>query len=78
MTYTATFFTHFGALNLNRSLKKKGIPSRMMPVPRSLSASCGVCVSFEAAGPECSRGAEDLEAVYQQDPAGFRLLFRSE
>ena len=78
MTYTATFFTHFGALNLNRSLQKAGIPSRMMPVPRSLSASCGVCVSFETDDPECSRGAEDLEAVYQQNSDGFRLLFKSE
>ena len=47
MPYIATFYTHFGALSLQRKLKKQGVPAQMMPVPRALSASCGVCVRFE-------------------------------
>ena len=78
MTCVATFLTHFGALTLQRTLKKAGTPASMMPVPRSLSASCGVCVRFTAPDPEAARGTEDLEAVDEEDKQGYRLLFRPE
>ena len=78
MIFIATFLTHFGALSLQRRLRKNGIPVKMMPVPRSLSASCGVCVRFEAESPEIARDAEDLEALYAEENGAYRLLFRGE
>ena len=48
MILIATFYTHAAALVSCRSLKDAGIPSRMMPVPRALSSSCGTCVKYEA------------------------------
>lgn len=45
--YIATFFSHFGAIKFNKSLKENGINGVLMPVPRKLSSSCGTCVKFE-------------------------------
>lgn len=78
MIYVATFHTHFGAMTMQRKLKKAGAAAQMMPVPRSLSASCGVCVRFEADSSETARGAEDLEAVYLEENGGHRLLFQGD
>lgn len=46
MTYIATFFTHFAAVNFQRQLKSSGQKPMLMPVPRKLSSSCGTCVKF--------------------------------
>ena len=50
MQYLATFYTHFAAQSFARRLKKQGIAGKMMPTPRSVSASCGSCVSFDLEG----------------------------
>ena len=78
MTYLATFHTHFGALSLQRALKKQGLPAQMMPVPRSLSASCGVCIRFSADTAEAARGAEDLESVYEERGGSYSLLYHGD
>ena len=46
MTYIATFFTHFAAVNFSRQLREAGQKPMLMPVPRKLSSSCGTCVKF--------------------------------
>ncbi len=76
MNYLATFHTHFGALSLQRALKKQGITAQMMPVPRSLSASCGVCIRFTAETPDSAHGAEDLDALYLETDGAYSPLFR--
>ena len=63
-SYIATFFTHYGALNFDRDCKKKGVSSKMMPVPRKLSSSCGTCVKFEAEDHTFFEIDEDLEGCY--------------
>jgi len=45
-TYIATFFTHDDAIVYKRVLDCMGLLAKMMPVPRSLSSSCGTCISF--------------------------------
>ncbi|MBP5166868.1 MAG: DUF3343 domain-containing protein [Oscillospiraceae bacterium] len=62
--YLATFHTHVGALVSNRSLGTAGLKTRMMPVPRKLSSSCGTCVRYEADQPRLDLMDPDLEAVY--------------
>jgi len=64
LLYLITFHTHFGAMSLQRELNRQGIKAKMMPVPRRLSASCGVCVEVELPSPELIRGAEDREKIY--------------
>lgn len=70
----ATFHTHFGAMSFQKKMEKSGQNASMMPVPRALSASCGVCVRFD--GPfDPSMATEDLEAVYQETPGGYTAVF---
>ena len=70
MEYLATFHTHYGAIKFNKHCGKNGITSKMSPVPRELSASCGVCVRFTAAVAPEKPEHEDMEACYSIDPNG--------
>lgn len=74
----ATFHTHFGALSFQKKLKTAGDKPVMMPVPRSLSASCGTCVKFYAAFDPDTMVDEDLDAVYEAEAGSYRLLFQNE
>ena len=47
MARIATFFSHFGAVRFRRLCRARGIEVELMPVPRSLSSSCGTCARFE-------------------------------
>ncbi|MEG1917286.1 MAG: DUF3343 domain-containing protein [Oscillospiraceae bacterium] len=62
--YLATFHTHLAALRTDRSLRALGLGSRMTPVPRKLSSSCGTCVRYEAAEPCLAQMDTDVEGVY--------------
>ena len=64
MEYLATFHTHYGAMLFHKYCGKKGIPAKMAPVPRELSASCGVCVRFEAVCPPKTVEHEDMERCF--------------
>lgn len=77
MEQIATFHTHFGALRFHKRVKALGDGAVLMPVPRKLSASCGTCVKFSLPF-DPAWAEEDLEAVYQVDGAGYRLLFQGE
>jgi len=48
MEFTATFYTHFGASLFCRRTAESFSGVRPAPVPRCLSASCGVCAVFSA------------------------------
>ena len=78
MTYIATFFSHFGATRYERLCRAAGIAARTMPVPRSLSSSCGTCVRCEGSflTPEgvC---AEEIEQIVRQLPDGYEVVYRS-
>ena len=74
MDYLATFFTHYGAMRFHKYCVKTGVSSRMTPVPRDLSASCGVCVRFEAAGAPEAVAHEDMEHCYIVASDGVYLL----
>lgn len=45
--FIATFYSHFGAMAFHKQCKEAGFESRIMPVPRTLSSSCGTCVWFK-------------------------------
>ena len=64
--FIATFHTHLSALMTNRALTAQGVQSRMMPVPRKLSSSCGTCVRYLAEDAMLSSMDEDVEAVYEK------------
>ena len=76
--YLATFHTHLSALLSHQALSRAGCPARMMPVPRSLSSSCGTCVRYQAQE-DCRELLDrDAEALYLEEEGGYRLLYRSE
>lgn len=81
MTYIATFYTHFGAVNCARILKPEGIRPLFMPVPRKLSSSCGTCVKFDMdADPKGyieQHDFEDLDGLYLEENGDYTLTYQT-
>ena len=78
MNYVASFFTHASALMTNRTLNRKGIASRLGPVPRALSSSCGTCVMYTADDPHLQDMDLDVEGVYAVTESGYAELLKKE
>ena len=77
--YIATFHTHFGATSFNRSIVRLGQKGIMCPVPRALSASCGVCVKFNDTANIDFLNCQDLYCVYKEISDGkYKLVFSQE
>ena len=38
-----TFRTTTGAMAMERACKAAGVPGRLIPVPRTITAGCGMC-----------------------------------
>lgn len=75
MTCVATFFSHFGAIRFKRQCDALGWPAALMPVPRSLSSSCGTCVRYEGALPK--EPSDEVEQIVRQTPSGYVTLYRA-
>lgn len=58
-----TFHSHYDAARMKRSLTARGLGCQLVPVPRSISSSCGTAliVTGEAPPEEC---VGSHEAVY--------------
>ena len=41
------FYSTSGALRAEKLLKKEGIITKLIPVPRHLGSDCGICLRFE-------------------------------
>ena len=54
--FVVTFATTTGAMAMERACRTAGLPGRLIPVPRSITAGCGMCWS----APPSARA--DLEA----------------
>ena len=73
MTYIATFFSHFGAVRYKKLCDAQGFAARTMPVPRSLSSSCGTCV-------RCEGGFVEPSGVCAEEvrEGGYVFIYNSE
>ena len=78
MTYIATFFSHFGAMQYRKLCDKTGITAKMMPVPRMLSSSCGTCVRVEADAASSLPLTEETEQLALERPDGYEVIWRAE
>ncbi len=80
MSYIATFYTHFGAMNFRRKMKALGDEkAEMMPVPRALSSSCGTCVHFFMEVDPKEVAEEDMERIVREEGNGtYTVLFENE
>lgn len=82
MTYIATFFTHFAAVNFSRQLKGTDKKPMLMPVPRKLSSSCGTCVKFLLDGDiqefvQSGIFDEDVDTVYLVENDEYTPVFEN-
>ena len=78
-TYIATFFMHFGSIRYERMCKAKGYEARTMPVPRSLSSSCGTCVKYSAPEPLFDTEHDEMEQmVIVNDDGTYTRIYMAE
>lgn len=79
MTCVVTFYSHFGAVRYKKLCDAQGLTARLMPVPRSLSSSCGTCVRCEGAAP-LPEGAltAEVEQIVEERADGYRPVYRAE
>ena len=64
-----TFRTTTGAMAMERACKAGGVPGRLIPVPRSITAGCGMCWSAplearEAVEELVMAGHLDVDGIY--------------
>ena len=73
--YFAAFYSHFGAMLYFKTLKKQDIPAKLMPVPRKISSSCGVCVYYEH---NCfiDMGDCELDSIYLETSDGLKCVVK--
>lgn len=74
----ATFHNDYGAISFERRLKKLGdSQARLMPVPRQVSASCGLGVEFFILFDPKTMPDENTDSVYQSDGDSYQLVFEN-
>ena len=75
MICIATCYSHFGAIRCKKICDARGLPARLMPVPRDLSSSCGTCVRYAGQCPAAP--SDEIEQVVAVEAEGYRLLYRA-
>ena len=63
-----TFRTTAGAMAMEQDCRAAGLPGRLIPVPRSITAGCGLCW---AAPPESREALEALVVEQRLDVDGI-------
>lgn len=77
MEYIATFYTHFGAIKYSKYLSGKNITSEIMPVPRKISSSCGICIKFKTDLDVSTIVSEDIECIYAVDGSNIKQIYEN-
>ena len=79
MTYIAKFFSHFGAIRYNKLCEQAGYMAKTMPVPRTLSSSCGTCVRVDGGFVRPSGVcAEEVDRIAAVTETGYEFVYNSE
>lgn len=66
-----TFRTTAGAMAMEAACKEAGLPGRLIPVPRSVTAGCGLCW---AGPPESREALENLVIQTRLDVDGIYAI----
>lgn len=77
MIYIITFFTHYGAVKFRREFETSIPDLKLMPVPRELSASCGICAELTSQMDFSCFTDEDVERIYLIENRAYRLLYEN-
>ncbi|MGI6450818.1 MAG: DUF3343 domain-containing protein [Desulfitobacteriia bacterium] len=77
MNYLALFSSTTAAVKFRKKLLQLEIPVEILPVPRTLSASCGIAVSF--AWPQDPRSLVDetVSKLYRTANSKYELIYES-
>lgn len=77
--YIATFYSHYGAIRYKKMCEQAGLKSKIMPVPRTLSSSCGTCVKYadEILLPN-DKSREEIEQIVMITEEGYKMIYSSE
>ncbi|MDF2672499.1 MAG: hypothetical protein K0R09_764 [Clostridiales bacterium] len=78
MDYTATFYTHSGAIKFERFMKRKNIQVTLMPVPRKFSSNCGIAAKLKYDGDIRDIIITDIEKIFAIEEEKSRLVYDSE
>lgn len=70
-TSVATFFTTHAALRAEELVKQAGIPGRLIPAPRHLSADCTVALAFSSSH---ERHVRNILSAHAIETSGFHIL----
>lgn len=77
MQLLVTFKNRFDATIFSRALNKEAIQCLLMPTPRKLSASCGVCAILDVDNLNAvlqRTGSLEFQALYKVDNDNYDLL----
>jgi len=77
MQLLVTFKNRFDATIFSRALNKEAIRCLLMPTPRKLSASCGVCAILDVDDLDAvlqQTGSLEFQVVYKVDDENYDLL----
>ena len=77
ITYIATFYSHYGAIQFRRNCQAMNLSAEVMPVPRDLSSSCGTCVLFVAEG-EFPENNEEVEQIVRIEDSGYVCIYHAD
>lgn len=79
MKFIATFFSHFGAIRFEKNCRDKNVPAKLMPVPRTLSSSCGTCVYYESNDNNVEALITgEVEQIVEVSDDGYKEIYRAE
>lgn len=67
----ATFRTTTGAMAMERACKEAGLPGRLIPAPRAITAGCGMCWAAPA---EVREALEELVMKKHLDVDGIYAI----
>lgn len=77
--YIATFFSHYGAMRYKKKCKELGLDAEVIPVPRSLSSSCGICVRYTSDEYVLEdKYKDELEQIVRVKKDGYENVYASE
>jgi len=69
-----TFGTTAGAMAMEKACREEGVPGRLIPIPRSITAGCGMCYM---APPDARPAVEELMIRRRLQTEGlYELLLR--
>ena len=77
--YITTFYSHFGAIRYKKICEQNGLEAKVMPVPRSLSSSCGTCVGYTGEKHIIDeKYLDEIEQVVMVVSDGYETIYSSE